>query len=470
MNNFKKTLLAASVLGMATSSFGAQLGTTDKNVALTVLVPSIQEVATRDKFAVAGPILVLGANYGTGDTITATYSGAAFDSAFTFPTAAISGSQATDGGTGTPAICGAIDIAFAGLAGSVATFTVGAVTGVTIDCALALPSVDVDGASLATADTLKVAITTSRGFGTLESVAATTLANVGIAEITSKVTTKFNGVIDVNDDRYTLTDGAASPSVETTDVATFTLADAAGGADLKATSTMTLTGDFSWAASTSGTPAVTTYPQVVVSTPTAGDLGAVTKTATSVSWVATDADVYTVTLTPPTGAAPNGKVTLPATDYAFSSSILYNNSVDTAKTVTETATGVGGAWTLNGASITALGVSNSPSVTPMIWVQNSGTSNGAISGSVNCNGTVITIADLGTAAAKSNTKVGEAIQAAVDANGTCSTVNTRYDATVTVNGPAADITMNASYKVTAADGATDRVMLETSDSLPSVSN
>jgi hypothetical protein len=77
---------------------------------------------------------------------------------------------------------------------------------------------------------------------------------------------------------------------------------------------------------------------------------------------------------------------------------------------------------------------------------------------------------LGTASARSNTKVGEAIQAAVDADGSCPTSNTRYDATVTVNAPAADITINASYKVTAADGATDRVMLETSDSLPLTSD
>jgi hypothetical protein len=194
----------------------------------------------------------------------------------------------------------------------------------------------------------------------------------------------------------------------------------------------------------------------------------VTKSATSVSWIAKAADVFTLTLTPPTLT---DVVTLPATAYSWSTDIKYNNGTDAA-VITESASAASGAgaWDLNGASITALGISNSTSVTPMVWIQNSGTSNGAISGSVNCNGSTITIADLGTASAKSNTKVGEAIQAAVDAAGTCPTSNTRYDATVTVNGPAADITMNASYKVTAADGATDRVMLETSDSLPSVSN
>jgi hypothetical protein len=45
--------------------------------------------------------------------------------------------------------------------------------------------------------------------------------------------------------------------------------------------------------------------------------------------------------------------------------------------------------------------------------------------------------------------VGEAIQAAVDEDGTYPTVNTRYDATVAVNAPEGDITPNARYEVTA---------------------
>ena len=114
-----------------------------------------------------------------------------------------------------------------------------------------------------------------------------------------------------------------------------------------------------------------------------------TKSATSISWIASAADVFTLTLTPPTGA---DVVTLPATDFDWSTSIKYTNGTDAA-VLTESASSAAGAgsWDLNGASITALGISNSASVTPMIWIQNSGTSNGAISGSVNCNGSTITI-------------------------------------------------------------------------------
>lgn len=457
MKTFKKTLLATSILGFASASLGAELSATAVHSAgITAATPSIQQVATLDKVTVAAPILHLGANYGAGDTIQITYSGADLDEDYSHPTAALT-SGTTTGGTCTSAN---LSVSFAGLSGNVATYTVGASDGANTDCSLALPAVDVDGASLATADTFSIAVSTSRGYGALETIAATKLVDVAAAEITSVVTSKFDATIDVNDDRESFTTGA-------TDVATFTLADAAGGAALEATSVMTVSGDFSWAASTS-TGGTVTYPQAVVSAVTPANVGTVTKSATSVSWIAKAADVFTLTLTPPTLT---DVVTLPATDFSWSTDIKYNNGTDAA-VITESASAASGAgaWDLNGASITALGISNSTSVTPMVWIQNSGTSNGAISGSVNCNGSTITIADLGTASAKSNTKVGEAIQAAVDAAGTCPTSNTRYDATVTVNGPAADITMNASYKVTAADGATDRVMLETSDSLPSSSN
>ena len=56
------------------------------------------------------------------------------------------------------------------------------------------------------------------------------------------------------------------------------------------------------------------------------------------------------------------------------------------------------------------------------------------------------------------------VQAGVDAAGTCAATS-RYDAAITVNAPVANIAVAAGYKVTAAGGATDRITLETSDSL-----
>jgi len=230
MKTFKKTLLATSILGFASASLGAELSATAVHSAgITAATPSIQQVATLDKVTVAAPILHLGANYGAGDTIQITYSGADLDEDYSHPTAALT-SGTTTGGTCTSAN---LSVSFAGLSGNVATYTVGASDGANTDCSLALPAVDVDGASLATADTFSIAVSTSRGYGALETIAATKLVDVAAAEITSVVTSKFDATIDVNDDRESFTTGA-------TDVATFTLADAAGGAALEATSVMTV--------------------------------------------------------------------------------------------------------------------------------------------------------------------------------------------------------------------------------------
>jgi len=471
MNTFKKTLLACTLVSVASASFGATLHPgVDKNVALTAAAPSIQAVATADFINVTGPKLMLGTNYGAGDTITVTYSGATFDSSQVFSTGLITSVDGADGSNNDPAVCGDISMSYAGLQGSTTTYIVQAVTGNHVDCSLALPDVKVDGASLASTGTFGIAVETSRGYGALETIAKTALVTVGAAEITLAVAANanaadklFDEVVDVEADRYELVGNGG-------DEAEIVIADAANGAVLEATSLVTITGDFSWAAVSTTANGVTTvsYPaaQMGVAAAGGGSLGAIVRNATTFSFVAATAGTYTVTLTPQDKAK---KVTLPTGAYTLSASLDYKNGSD-ATIRTDSVSAPLGSWGINGASITAYGISNSPSVTPMVWIQNGGVSNGAISGSVNCNGSTITIADLGTAAAKSNTKVGEAIQAAVDAAGTCPTVNTRYDATVTVNGPAADITMNASYKVTAADGATDRVMLETSDSLPSVSN
>ena len=89
---------------------------------------------------------------------------------------------------------------------------------------------------------------------------------------------------------------------------------------------------------------------------------------------------------------------------------------------------------------------------------------GEISVDVICDGTAIATITAGTAAAKANTSIGAVVQAGVDAAGTCAATS-RYDAAITVNGPATDMTVNAGYRVTAADGSNDRLSLETSDSL-----
>lgn len=455
---FKQTIVAASLLAFAATSVAETLtsSATDSTAAITAAAPSIQAIATADDVSVPANFLHLDANLAVGDTIAVTYSGAALDEAYTHPATALVVSQ-TAGGAGAACVIGNQAVNFAGLSGSTATYRVNATDGLTVNCALALPVLQLDGASLATADTFSMTIATSTPFGVIQNVAATELVNVGAAELTSVVAGGFNEVVQVAGGRVAL--GAA------TDVATFTLADGGGGATLAATSSMTVTGDFSWAAQT--TAGVTTFPGVVV---TGGQTAAQVTTASSVTWTMTGAGTATLTLTPPTalvaGAAyPQiGTQTLSPATYGFSSVIQYTNEDGVAVAGGDSVTGAAGAWTMDGGSVVAYGIPNSASVTPFLWVQNNGTLAGAITVDVTCDGVITTGIDAGTAAANSNTSIGAAVQTAVDALATCG-AGSRYDAAITVNATQANITVNAGYKVANADGSFDRLSLETSDSL-----
>jgi hypothetical protein len=447
MKTFNKSLIAFALVGIS-STASAALTFTPTAAKLT---PSIDSISTAAVVTSGTVAFKTAANYGAGDTIALT-SNIAVDATQAFATTAIAATGCPSGKS--------MSVSFAGYDAStkVATYTVQAATDVTAECIVTFPGIKYDGAVLADADIATLALSTSRGFGVLESVAAVEMINVAASQFSVTVAAA-DETIDVNANRNAFVGGDATDVITLT---TTTVAGAAGGGAtyVNASSSTVVSGDFSWA-KTVAEDGTVSYPAIAVG----GTGSAATFTDSSITFLHAIGGA-TITFTPPTAA--DDLRTLPATTYSAVTTVGFTDA--DSKAQTKVISSASGDWDLNGASITALGISNSPSVTPMVWIQNAGTSNGAISGSVNCNGTTITIADLGTASAKSNTKVGEAIQAAVDADGTCSTVNTRYDATVTVNGPAADITMNASYKVTAADGATDRVMLETSDSLPSVSN
>ena len=460
MNTFKKVMIGAAVLAASAASFGATITT-------VVETPSPQAVATDAAHSSAPFVFTTQADYGTGDTISFTLS-QDVDATQAWSTATLVGATCAVGND---------EIGFAGYANNVATYIFGSVTGSTIGCAWTIPAIAFDGAAIAAADIVTVSAATSRGFGVLEAVAAAELINVGAAQFSLTVA-GVSGEIDVEDDRQSWTGGstrvpqsAIGGNNETFDGILVTLNDNGGGATLAATSTVTITGDMSWAKRTDA-DGVVDYPGIQISPIIGGPLvlGPVI-TDSSVTYVQAAAvtSAYLTTFDV-TAAGLAADFSLPNETFTVSVTVNYEDTNVPPEAQSVTLSAAGGAWTLNGASITAYGISNSPSVTPMLWVQNGGLSNGNITATVFCDGNSIQVADLGTASPRANTKVGEAIQAAVDADGSCPTVNTRYDATITVNAPEDDITLNASYKVTAADGATDRVMLETSDSLPAASD
>jgi len=449
---FKKTLLALTVVGMSSTAMGAI------TVADATLKPTPQRVTTDGAYTSDAITATVNANYAAGDTLSIVLSHDV-DATQVFATTAVASTSCTGGAD-------SMSVTYAGYdaAAKTATYTVNAATAVTLGCVIPVPGIIFDGAVIAAADKVTASLSTSKGFGTLESTAtpyelfdvAATQYTVTVAAGTEADGTALNAVIDVSEGRYQFTALAA-------DSVTLGLVNAGTAAalysQLEATSTMTVSGDFSWAAVTDAAGAVT-YPGVTVADGT-GTKGAVTTTASSVSWVATTAGTYVLTLTP---QAASKAVVLPKTTYTLSTTVAYKKAAADTAVLSEAIASAAGAWTLNGANITAYGIPNGGTVDSFLWVSNTGAEEGAITVDVTCDGVTTTGVDGGTATGKTNTRIAALVQAAVDAAGTCAATS-RYDAAITVNAPVANITVAAGYKVTAADGATDRVALETSDSL-----
>ena len=449
---FKKTIFALAVLGLASnaSALTINASTTD-TAAVVVQTPAISAVATLDKYAATAFFIHLDAAYSDGNTIAVTYSGATVDEDYIFSTADIP-LVATAGG----AVCGANQRAsFAGF--NAATQTVTYVidsNAATQGCNIAIPVIDADGASLSTEDTFSVSAVGSTSFGQLEAAAAVKLIDVAVDNISQTIVTPLDETVDVENGRFQFVGAAGGDLTDVVTINTTEGANGDGAADILG-ATHVLTGDFSW---TKKTDALGVVSRAGVAVTNSTNL---VVTDTQVSWTSGVGTVANqVTLTPQTGT---DKTILPATTFSLATTYTYDNGTD-ATVLNGSFAGAAGAWSLNGANITAYGIPNSTAVAPFLWVQNKGASTGDISVDVTCDGASVPTIAAGTAAASANTSIGAVVQAGVDAAGTCA-AGSRYDAVVTVNGPEGDITLLAGYKVTAADGATDRISLETSDSL-----
>jgi len=289
------------------------------------------------------------------------------------------------------------------------------------------------------------------------------------------VTAGASAVVDVENARETYV-GAA------TDAITLTHTDTGGGALLDGTaatsSVITITGDFSWADNPltaafdvggrqGQTPiAVTGTGGYVIGT---GANGAAAPTATTLSLVdtnPTNGQTAIVTFTPLTDAnlldtdATNDVVAVSLPDTAFTASqvVTFNDEVlpVPGNGTQSVAAASAGAWTLNGASVKVFSVPFGSEVeSHSIFVANSGASTGAISGSMAWNGNAPVAFDLGNVQAGANKYLN--VMAALDAIGEKPPFG-RADITFTVNSPAADITFTAAYNT--AQGRANLYMAE----------
>ena len=472
---FKKTIIAAALLGLASTSSASVL-------TATAVTKSSQGILT--SVGVEGGSFVLvnaAATIAGGSTLQTTYSAA--------PTNPSLISAAID----VPSCGAGAVISYAGTTNSGTTLnytannTVGTLSG-SCQTTFGAGGGATDSPQFAKADVVAGPITVAASWtvvGTGVDPATYAGANPTGAILQVQAADQFgltvtagaSAVVDVEDNRETYVGAAV------TDAITLTHTDTGGGAVLTAAATtssvITITGDFSWADNpltaafdvglrNGQTPiAVTGTGDYAIGTGLNGAPAPTTTTFSLVDTNPTDGQTAIVTFRPLIDAGlldadPTNDVVavaLPSVAFTASGVVTFNDEVVAPNTGTGTqaiASASAGAWTLNGASVKVFSVPFGSEVeSHSIFVANSGTSTGAITGSLVWNGNAAVTFDLGNVQAGANKYLN--VMAALDAIGEKPAFG-RGDITFTVNSPAADITFTAAYNT--AQGRANLYMAE----------
>jgi hypothetical protein len=461
---FKKTIIAASLLGLASTGSASTI---------TVAAPAVKsDQGILTSVGVAGASFVVATEVAitSGSTVQVAY-----NKAPTNPSA-VSAAVAACGGTPTVTYAGATS------GGTVLNYTVNN-TAANLPIACSLTFGATAAPSFAKADVVAGAITASASWtvvGTgVDPVAApkTIVSMLGKDQYGLVVATKANATVDVEAARKAYT------NAETADTIVLTYKDFGGGAtDTK--SVITVTGDFSWA----DDPQTAAFdvgvrrgqtPIAVAGWALGDGTTAPKPTATTLSlYKATPADgeQATITFTPLVTAGTgtvaitddHAAVSLPNDSFTVSQVTSFTDEVAAPNTGSGTqsvASASAGAWALNGASVKVFSVPFGSEVeSHSIFVSNKGATTGAISGSVAWNGNAPVSIDLGNVQANANKYLN--VMAALEGIGAKPPFG-RADITFTVNSPAADITFTAGY-TTAAGRA--NLYMEEQANLSGISN
>jgi hypothetical protein len=366
------------------------------------------------------------------------------------------------------------------------TSTAGA--GSHINAQLIAPTLSLSPAGLtAAANTISFAAATATGLAMDSNSSARQTAS-SAEEYALTVTTGFDGIVDVENDRKDFTASTLTSSggatLSTRDTMVYALTNSAGtngtvtanGTSTTAVtavvatetaSVMTVAGDWAFLdnATTAGiqsTSALATGPfntngasDTAVGTAainTSGDLTVTFASGDGTGWgAATTGNLAVVS---------DQSAAIPIQSYTASHTFTYNSSTTTGNTKTLTA--AAGSWTLNGASITAYGVPWSSATQKFLWVGNSGATDAAVEASVEYGGTTYGPYSVGTVAAKSQAKVNTALDTALSGAGVDTSAWSRANVTVTSAVKAANVVLNASYKHIAD---ADRLGIPTSDDI-----
>jgi hypothetical protein len=353
----------------------------------------------------------------------------------------------------------------------------------TIGSLCPVPTMAVKASGLIAGDA-SVSFSATTGAGTAMDTATLAALKLGssIPQFTQTLNTKFDAVIDVEVDskKYdgTLdvdTDIFKITQTESTGTADGTIGTvSASGAITFAqpsshdkvvagttSSVYTVVGDFSFLDEDLTTALVQTSEGTSATADEIDDAGSTACVAsiptTGASLLLTASAAANVCTVQVNGSVP--AVVIPKQSFTYSTTHTYTPSTGTATTAT-TASASAGAWTLNGASITAFGVPMGSAVSRFIWVNNKGATDAAFTYTATMNGSSYGPYSVATVAAKTAGSLGGLIDTDMAARGIYVAPSSRANITLTAPVKAADITVSASYKHI---GDADRLALETSD-------
>ena len=362
-------------------------------------------------------------------------------------------------------------------------------TGSHINAQLIAPTLSLSPAGLkASVNTVSFSAATATGLAMDTNSSARQTASAA-EEYALTVTTKFDGIVDVENDRkdftastntssggaalstrdtlvYALTNSGGTPGTVTANGTTTTAVTAVVATETA--SVTTVSGDWSFLdnnATTAGiqsTSALTTGPFNTIGTSNTGVGTAAINTSgdLTVTFVAGDGTGWGAATTGNLAVVSDQSAAIPIQSYTASHAFTYTSSTTTGNTKTLTA--AAGSWTLNGASITAYGVPWSSATQKFLWVGNSGASDAAVEASVEYGGTTYGPYSVGTVASKSQAKVNTALDTALSDAGVDTSAWSRANVTVTSAVKAANVVLNASYKHIAD---ADRLGIPTSDDI-----
>ena len=374
------------------------------------------------------------------------------------------------------------DLTYAGLtnSGKTANYSIAGDNADPSACVITVPDIHFAQGDVTTTGVTAKSSFTIVGSGVSQSLAKT-IVKRGADQFKVTVGTKANEKINVNTARKTYVGGAS-------DTIVFTVGDTNGGVvdgvATALTQEISITGDFSWAdnpLTAAFDPTTARQGQTPVAISGGATLDTVKTTTTKLVFDDTNNDgTYTLTLTPLVDAnlldavATNDvvAVAIPVQTYTVGTTLAYTDEAKKADGTSGAVAGTqvvapvaAGAHALNGASVKIYAVPFGSEVeSHSIFVSNSGTSTGAISGSMAWNGNDAVAFDLGNVEAGANKYLN--IMAALEALGEKPPFG-RADITLTVNSPEADITFTAGY--TTATGRANLFMQQQAN-MATVSN